>query len=1286
MIRLHALAVTAGVSVLLAAASAGREAVRLGWSESSGLTYLEREVDRYVSERERAVEASAQRVARMADVVAAAASEGEPLLDLFSRLAHGSETPDTIATTVWMPHGPARAFKALAWSEGPAENVSADLLGRAPAFAMVPGVGGLRLLFVHDVVKGDSRIAVAVSETVISPSLASSTTGAVYTIDSAIGPLPVTPAATLPSTAARPADFTIADRTGALLLDVTVPRDKLTDAQRTAHWRTASIALLPWLLWLALVAATTLRRRVAAAGLGRWLLQSVLGASLVTLVALIAVWLARRVGLSDVWIHLTRALALLAIVGAIPGSAWWLRLRRPAMNEHPLRFAAEQLVGGVVLATGLVLMARLWSDRIEPTALEKWQLPVLVSDVESVAAIAAVLLAQVAIAWAIGGVLGLLAARWRVHWRSSEGWLAVLLWILPLALVPPLKSTSVPAVGFAVVGASAALFGLTATRLRRQYRSTSEARRLVLRFASLLVPILVAYPMASALAERTTREVIEREYGPATVAARQLVVLMQTLDRAQKEIDRLPDLDKLLRSGTDSEATSQSAFAAWSHTVLSRERVTSEIELYDAERRLTSRFALNVPEFTSLYQMGEQTWQGRGCEWATFSEVQRFGADERSMLHAERGICAGGTFQGAVVVHIVPDYRALSFVSSANPYYDVLSLDTEPRRSRIADLQLVVYGWSLQPTFTSGRVSWPIDKEIDQALYQSRQPFWRDRDAGGRTYHIYFLNDRAGVYALGYPIPTPLQHVMRLAEAATVLVGLFVAYLAGLTALAPFTRNRFTAFPRLFREIRASFYRKLFLFFVLAAVGPVLLFAIAFGAYMTDKLRADVESEAGNVAVVARRVFDELSAAQARPGQSRLDPSDDVMIWIRQIVEQDVNFYQGPQLTATSQRDLFQSGLLPARTPALVYREVVLGRRPVSVTEDRIGAFQYLVAAAPVPSLGREAILTVPLALRQREIEREIDDLTRGVLAGTVVLVLFAAMLGASVAARVSDPVARLTRATRQVAAGRLDERLVADSPDELGRLVDDFNTMAETLVAQRAELARANQLKAWAEMSRQVAHEVKNPLTPIQLAAEHLQRVHEDRRRPLGAALDQCVSTILKQVRLLRQIAAEFSTFATHPTPTLEPVKLGDLVESVLGAYRAGLPSKVTLEVTALNDLPLVIADRTLFTRAFTNLVENALQAMPSGGTLRVRGAAKDGQVILEIEDTGVGMDAEGTRRAFEPYFSTKTGGSGLGLANAKRNIELCGGSVSLASRQGVGTVITIALTAAPPAAPATS
>ena len=442
VIRLRAFAVTAGASILLAAAGAGREAVRLGWSESSGLAYLEREVDRHVTDRERALEASAQRVARMHDLVAAATSGGDPLLELFSRLAHPSDAPDSIATTVWTPHGPARGFKVLAWSEGPAENISADLLNRAPAFAVVPGVGGLRLIYVHPIGKGDSRVAVAASETVISTSLASSTIPPIYTVDTAAGPLPVTPVTSATSSSTRPPDFTIADRTGSLLLQVTVKLTQLSNAQRLAHWRAASLAALPWLVWIGVVAASTLRRRAPRAGLGVWLLQTLLGAALLALLAVIVVWLARSVGLPDVWVHLTRALAALAIVAAIPGSAWWLRLRRPSRRGSPVRWAAEHLAGGVVLAAGLERMAWLWSDRINPTALEKWQLPVLASDVVSIAAIAAVLLAQVAIAWAIGGVLGVLAARWRVHWRSGSGWLAVLLWTAPLALIPALSPTS----------------------------------------------------------------------------------------------------------------------------------------------------------------------------------------------------------------------------------------------------------------------------------------------------------------------------------------------------------------------------------------------------------------------------------------------------------------------------------------------------------------------------------------------------------------------------------------------------------------------------------------------------------------------------------------------------------------------------------------------------------------------------------------------------------------------------------------------------------------------------
>ena len=191
---------------------------------------------------------------------------------------------------------------------------------------------------------------------------------------------------------------------------------------------------------------------------------------------------------------------------------------------------------------------------------------------------------------------------------------------------------------------------------------------------------------------------------------------------------------------------------------------------------------------------------------------------------------------------------------------------------------------------------------------------------------------------------------------------------------------------------------------------------------------------------------------------------------------------------------------------------------------------------------------------------------------------------------------------------------------------------MAQTLVANRDELARSQQLKAWAEMARQVAHEIKNPLTPIQLAAEHLQRVHEDQHRPLGAVFDHCLSTILGQVRLLRRIASEFSNFAGQPTARPALVHIAALVEEVVGPYRLGAADRVTIEAAVAGDLPPVYVDRTLVARALTNVVENAVQAMASGGTLRIEAGASSGVVsVLPIAD-GIIEPAESATLVLEP------------------------------------------------------
>jgi nitrogen fixation/metabolism regulation signal transduction histidine kinase len=289
-------------------------------------------------------------------------------------------------------------------------------------------------------------------------------------------------------------------------------------------------------------------------------------------------------------------------------------------------------------------------------------------------------------------------------------------------------------------------------------------------------------------------------------------------------------------------------------------------------------------------------------------------------------------------------------------------------------------------------------------------------------------------------------------------------------------------------------------------------------------------------------------------------------------------------------------------------------------------------------------------------------------------------MLGAGIgyymAERIADPVNRLMRATRRIARGDLDARVLATSSDELRRLVDAFNQMADDLQRQRGELERTNRLAAWADMARQVAHDIKNPLTPIQLNAEHVRRVHIDQGKPLGNLVDECVSNILGQVRLLRQISSEFSSFATSPEPRPVETSLSELVDEVVEPYRAGLADRVRFETHVPATLPTLSIDRTLIGRALTNLIENALHAMPHGGTLTLDAAlAPDHMVQLRVTDTGIGMDDHAISKIFEPYFSTKAIGTGLGLTIAKRNVEANRGTISVTSEKGRGTSVTITL-----------
>jgi nitrogen fixation/metabolism regulation signal transduction histidine kinase len=793
-------------------------------------------------------------------------------------------------------------------------------------------------------------------------------------------------------------------------------------------------------------------------------------------------------------------------------------------------------------------------------------------------------------------------------------------------------------------------------------------------YLTVLLPSLAFYPALVAGGHATSEQTIETSYAPQALSHRDR--LRSLLGQSQRQLDGIADLATQFApapASPEGYTDATPAFHLWSRTELGRQRLTSSLELYSTQGDLVSRFALNLPaEFLATERPVDIE-----CAWDVFGEALA-STDDQVLLHAGRAICLpDGTRVGTILVHVVLDYATLPFVADIDPARALVRAASGSGTRGPRSIAFAVYGWGRTPVYPTAGTAWPIGASLLQRIYQGdRAPFWEELQRGDQRYKVYLNNDRAGIYAIGYALPRPIDHAVALAEIGALAGVTFVALLALMGGLTRLAGRRPATGRELLREIRSSFYRKLFLLFVLASVVPVLALAVMTRNYLAGQLREGLESGAVRTASAARRVIETVVSQQRRDQRDPLVAvTDEIMVSVSRIIDQDVNVFVRDSLVATSQRDLFAYGLLSTRIPAEVARAISLERQSSYVGDERLGDFEYTLAAVPVRDGESGAVLTVPLTLRQQEIENEVAALDRRVVLAGVLFILLGAAIGYVTAERLGDPIQRLTRAAGRIARGDLDARIATAHTDELGRLVDAFNRMAADLQRQRAELERTNRLAAWADMARQVAHDIKNPLTPIQLSAEFLRRVHADSGAPLGPVVDKATATILSQVTLLRQIASEFSSFASSPVARFAPSDLGGLLHEVLAPYETGLPANLTLLVQHDPRVPELWIDRGLLARALVNVIENALHAMRGGGTLRVTTAPHDGGAQVTVSDTGVGMDADALERLFEPYFSTKATGTGLGLTIAKRNVELNGGTIAVSSVRGSGTTVTITL-----------
>jgi len=399
-----------------------------------------------------------------------------------------------------------------------------------------------------------------------------------------------------------------------------------------------------------------------------------------------------------------------------------------------------------------------------------------------------------------------------------------------------------------------------------------------------------------------------------------------------------------------------------------------------------------------------------------------------------------------------------------------------------------------------------------------------------------------------------------------------------------------------------------------------------------------------------------------------------------------------PQFTVFDPKRLIgTSGELPnaARYESLIHSVIQSGQQTSSILyltnrrEDSVSA-----TAIPLKS-DRGAVLAVLTVAISRngmvEAQRHIRNIAYGVAAGGILLAILASLW---IAARVSRPIEQLARAAEEVAAGNWETRVPERGRDEIGTLARSFNHMTGQLVSQRDRLVQTERVAAWRELARRLAHELKNPLFPLQLTVENLVRARELPDAEFEEVFRESTQTLGMEIANLKTIIGRFSDFSRMPRPQLERIDVNESLRRVKllyfpaaprGSHATGSDASVesnihcTLE-TASGSL-FIDVDPELLHRALCNLVLNAMDAMPDGGIVTLSAASEEDTIQIRVSDSGEGLTPEECERLFTPYYTTKQHGTGLGLAIVQSVVADHNGAIAVESRLGGGATFVITL-----------
>ncbi|SNC74796.1 HAMP domain-containing protein [Hymenobacter gelipurpurascens] len=487
--------------------------------------------------------------------------------------------------------------------------------------------------------------------------------------------------------------------------------------------------------------------------------------------------------------------------------------------------------------------------------------------------------------------------------------------------------------------------------------------------------------------------------------------------------------------------------------------------------------------------------------------------------------------------------------------------------------------------------------------------------------------------------------------------------------------------------VRTNFSTKIQLFLNLGILVPLLVVSIATASQVTDSYKRDLR----------RLYLRRAQAVQDNLLKNRVllaDSADRVDLVelaenVSGLTETDLNLYNSQgELLVSSQPLIFESGLLSTLINPQVVAELREGGKPRTLLQERAGTLSfnalYLPLRATATSPGRPGAVLgyvgIPFFDSEKDLDNKLTELISTILnIFTVMFILFLVL--AFVASRIlTKPLKLITEKLKQTTLTGQNEMLAYESEDEIGLLVREYNHMLLKLEESKKELATQEKEAAWREMARQVAHEIKNPLTPMKLSLQFLQKAIQEQRPNTEELIGKISQTLITQIDVLSDIATSFSNFTNLPAMRPERLDVAAVLRRCVGLHQGGNHQDIVLHLPAdaEDGRYVVYADENLLIRTFNNLLINAVQAVPAGRPAHIEAslALQPGsRVRICIKDNGSGIPDAIREKIFVPNFTTKETGSGIGLAVARRGIESAGGTITFETEEGTGTTFCIEL-----------